>query len=307
MLNWLRFIAFVFMLSVTLSPHVLASFSQKLDLQTRVDKRSDRDVRYQYRARYYPEFSFDSEWSVHAFAVTGDDFGSSHNTFDDSQADYFYVRRLFARHQGDYGKTEMGVIPTYKGRVSSSGLSKDGWITGLRHVRQLNNSSQFEVVLGQLEGLDPAHALDPPDAIDYVEIEYSARMDKRSSYEFSLERMTQANFIRAEFRYKVQPEHTMFAEVVKRAENSQAKWVLGIEGEFALAQQQVEYFAHYSYVSPEFGLRAELTEDFLGDGHGMSSELSADIGQSGFGWFVRLDLVEGRSRVLAGLSWSFKS
>ncbi|WP_240612803.1 hypothetical protein [Alteromonas flava] len=286
---------------------VNASFSQKLDLQSRVDKRSDRAVRYQYRARYYPQFTFDNSWSAHAFAVTGDDFASSHNTVDDGAADYFYLRRLYLRHQASYGKTELGIIPTYKGRVSSSGLSKDGWIAGVRHVRQLDNSSQFEVVVGQLNELDPARAFNAPDKLDYVELEYSARMDKRSSYEFSLERMTEANFIRSEFRYKFAQEHTVFAEWVKRAENSQSKLVLGLEGNIVLGQQPIEYFAHYSYVSPEFGLRAELTEDFLGDGHGMSAELSADIGATDFAWFVRVDLVEGRSRLLAGMSWSFRS
>ena len=39
------------------------------------------------------------------------------------------------------GKTELGIIPTYKGRVSSTGLSKDGWITGIRHVRKLQNNT----------------------------------------------------------------------------------------------------------------------------------------------------------------------
>lgn len=41
------------------------------------------------------------------------------------------------RHTGSYGKTEFGVTPSYKGPVASSGLSKDRWIEGMRHVRHL--------------------------------------------------------------------------------------------------------------------------------------------------------------------------
>ena len=285
--------------------HVCADFSQKLDVQTRVDDRSNRDIRYQYRLRYYPQYNIDDEWSVNAFVVTGDDFASSHNTFDDGAADYFYIRRAFVRHVSDYGKTEFGIIPTFKGRVSSTGLSKDGWIQGVRHVRQVGQSNQLEVVIGKLDELDPAKALNVADTIDYVEIEYSARMGKRSSYEVSLERMTQANFVRFEFRYRLFEQHTVFNEWVKRAENSQSKVVVGVEGEWTVFDQPLEYFAYYSYVSDDFGLRAELTEDFLDVGNGFSSEISADFAQTDLSWFVRFDWVEEQSRWLAGLAWSW--
>lgn len=285
--------------------HAFASFSQKLDVQTRVDDRSNRDIRYQYRLRYYPQYSIDDEWSLNAFVVTGDDFASSHNTFDDGDADYLYIRRAFVRHASDYGKTELGIIPTFKGRVSSTGLSKDGWIQGVRHVRQIGQSNQLEVVIGKLDELDPAKALNIADTIDYVEVEYSARMGKRSSYEVSLERMTQANFIRVEFRYRLFEQHTVFNEWVKRAENSQSKVVVGVEGEWTVFDQPLEYFAYYSYVSDEFGLRAELTEDFLDVGNGFSSEISADFAQTDLSWFVRFDWVEEQSRWLAGLAWSW--
>lgn len=287
-----------------LSGHVYASFTQQLDLQFRFDDRSSRDVRYQYRARYYPEYTFNDKWSAHGFAVTGDDFSSSHNTIDDGSADHFYLRRLYARHSGAYGKTEVGYIPTYKGRISSTGLSKDGWIAGIRHVRQLRSNDQLEVVVGQLDNLDPSHALDSPNDINYVEIEYSARMDKRSSYEFSLERMTDGNFLRTEYRYRVTEEAIVFAEMVKRVDRSRTKVLFGLESPFKLGDYAFESFSYYSYVSEGFGQRADLIEDFLGSGHGISTEVSGDFVNSTFGWFVRFDLVETRSRLLAGITFS---
>ena len=282
----------------------MATFAQKLDLQFRFDDRSSRDIRYQYRARYYSQYSFENSWSVHGFAVTGDEYSSSHNTFDDGGADKFYLRRLFTRHTGDYGKTEIGYIPPFKGRVSSTGLSKDGWIAGVRHVRQLGDNNQIEVVVGQLDSFDPADALDAPDKIDYVEIEYSARMDERNSYEFSLERMTDGNFFRTEFRHKITSDTTIFAELVNRIDRSRSKIIFGLESPFSIAGYAVESFSYYAYVSENFGERADLTEDFLGAGHGFSSELSGGVGQTKFDWFIRYDVVESRSRVLAGVKWS---
>ena len=246
---------------------------------------------------------FNSTWSVNGFVVTGDSFGSSHNTIDDGKADDVYLRRVYLRHEGDYGKTEIGVIPTYKGRVSSSGLSKDGWIKGARHVRSLGND-KLEIVVGQLSSLDPANALHSPEKLDYLEIEYSANINESWSYEISGERMTKANFVRTELRYAMFDKSAVFAELVARVDNSKVKTVIGLDGEFTLQDYPIEYFAHYSYVSSNFGLRAELTEDFLGTGHGFSAELSGDIRDSKFAWFVRYDTVNSKNRILTGISWS---
>ncbi|OFA30421.1 hypothetical protein BAE46_11810 [Glaciecola punicea] len=279
------------------------SFSQKLDVQLRADDRSSREIRYQYRVRYRPQISFNDTWSVNAFAVTGDEFGSSHNTLNDSSADHLYVRRVFGRHQGDYGKTEFGIIPTYKGRVSSSGLSKYGWIKGVRHVRAIGDNN-LEIVVGQLTSLDPARALNAPDEFDYVEVEYSVQINDIWSYELSAERMKNENFLRTELRYQYNNNITLFGEVVGRLDSAKTKAVLGGEGEFSISEYSVEYFAHYSYVSENFGLRAELTEDFLGTGHGFSGELSGALASTQFDWFVRYDAVKDRTRLLAGLKWS---
>ncbi|WP_376918898.1 hypothetical protein [Agaribacter flavus] len=280
------------------------SLQHKLDVQIRADERSDKDLRYQYRIRYSPSLKFNQTWSTHGFAATGDDFSSSHNTFDDGSADRFYLRRLFLRHQGNYGKTELGVIPTFKGRVSSSGLSKDGWIQGIRHVRDTNSNAQLEIVVGQLNKLNPRQALDTPNDIDYVELEYSASINDLFSYEFSMERMTSLNYLRTELRYRTKKSQHVFAELVKRANTTKVKTVLGIEGEKAYRNRDYAYFAHYSYVSGEFGLRAELTEDFLGTGHGFSAKLESQFTSLPFDWFVRFDKVGENNRILGGIKWS---
>jgi hypothetical protein len=280
-----------------------AGFAQKLDVQLRADDQTSRHVRYQYRLRYYPQYSFSNTWSINGFAVTGDDYASSHNTVDDGSADYFYARRIYARHQSAYGKTELGIIPTYKDRVSSSGLSKDGWIKGVRHVRGLG-AGNFELVFGQLSSLNPADALNTPDELNYVEVEYSVRVDATWSYEVSAERMIDSNFVRTELRYNYSPAISYFGELVSRIDASKTKAVLGVEGELALKHYGMEYFVHYSYVSADFGLRAELTEDFLGTGDGFSAELEGDFTHTKLGWFLRYDAVRSRNRLLGGIKWS---
>lgn len=288
------------------------SFSQKLDIQLRYDERSNRPSREQYRLRYYPSVALTSAWSLNSFVVTGDDFSSSHNTFGSDNTDYLYVRRLYLRHENDYGKTELGVIPTYKGRVSSTGLSKDGWITGIRHVRQLANDTAIEVVTGQLAYADASEAFDIGGEDTYFEVEYSAKMGQRHSYEASFEKMLGGTFARGEYRFRVNEEDTAFVELVQRIDENAAKIVVGTSGEFAASafntSYPVEYFAYYSYINNNFGERAELIEDFLGTGHGGSLEFSGVLSEKhDVEWFVRADVVDSVSRLLAGVKLSFKS
>ena len=50
------------------------------------------------------------------------------------------------------------------------------------------------------------------------------------------------------------------------------------------------------------GSRAELTEDFLGYGHGFSSEIGGSaLFAEDAEWFIRLDVVDNVERVLTGL------
>ncbi|MCR9259102.1 MAG: hypothetical protein NXH95_05240 [Pseudomonadaceae bacterium] len=292
---------------VTVNTTITASafeFNQKLDLQIRADERSSNKIRYQYRARYYPSVTFTDALSVHAFAVTGDEFGSSHNTVNDGAADYLYIRRAYLRHEGNYGKTEAGVIPTYKGKVSSTGLSKDGWIQGIRFVRNMESNARLEMVVGQLESNDPADALGLPDEIDYLEMEYSADFNDETSFELSVEKMTQANFFRTELRHEFSAQYTGFAELVYRLDETARKVVIGIDTEFEMFGSATDVTALYAYVSDDFGERAELTEDFLGTGHGMTAELASGFGNSRWDWFVRYDGTEFRSRFIAGIKWS---
>lgn len=287
-------------------------FSQKLDIQLRYDNRSNRPSREQYRFRYYPSLSLSTTWSLHSFVVTGDGFSSSHNTIGSSNTDYLYARRLYARHESQYGKTEFGIIPTYKGRVSSTGLSKDGWITGFRHVRNLRNNSAIEVVVGQLANEQANHALDIGKGNsddNYYEIEYSARMGQRHSYEASVERVLRGDFLRAEYRFNYSNENTLFFENVQRIDSSANKFVAGTSGDFSGSRvglpHPIEYFAYYAYVDDGFGERVELTEDFLGTGHGGSVEFSSVLSkQHNTDWFVRVDTVGGVTRLLAGVKLS---
>ena len=137
----------------------------------------------------YPSIVFgdDKLGSFNIVAATGDNFSSSHNTIDDGNADSFYLRRAFLRHENDQGKTEIGILPTFKGRVSSTGLSKDGWVAGLRHVVNVSHG-KFEVVLGELTDTPASRALNASDEFNYIELEYSGSLNRQTSIEFSFER-----------------------------------------------------------------------------------------------------------------------
>lgn len=280
-------------------------FSHKLDVQVRSDSRSDRDHRSQYRLRYYPQLAVDKNWSFNSFVVTGDAFNSSHNSIFDGSSQRLYPRRLYMRHEDDSGKTEFGVIPTYKGRVSSTGLSKDGWISGIRQVFKRSNGGALEIVVGQLQEQDPGNALQLADNIDYFELEYSGRISEEAGFEVSLERMTGGNFLRSEYRYAWNSNHEVFIEWIQRLDKPRNKALGGFAGEVNLSGYPMSYFAYISHVDDELGFRAELTEDFLGYGRGFSGEIGG-----GFSvlpdteWFIRFDAVDSTERLLAGIKWS---
>ena len=282
-------------------------YDQTLDLQVRFDDRSGQSHRNQYRVRFYPSMYLDTEknWSVHAFGVTGDEFSSSHNTYDSDTTDYFYVRRAYLRHENGKGKTEVGIIPTYKGRVSATGLSKDGWIGGVRHVQRIGQTSALEVVVGELNEFDASKALFVPDEVDYIEVEFSARMGQRHSYELSAERITHGDYVRAEYRYQYSGDNTVFLEYVRRIDEQNDKFVVGVSGSLQ-TNNPLDYYLYYAYVSDNFGTRAELTEDFLGTGHGVSAEVSGKIPQfKNLKWFARVDSIDSNQRLLSGVALKF--
>ena len=280
------------------------TFSDRLDIQARYDARSNKNNRSQYRLRYYPSISMNTSWSLNSFVVTGDDFASSHNTLFDGESQPLHVRRLFVRHTTEWGKTEVGVIPTYKGHVSSTGLSKDGWIGGIRHVYTADADNSFEIVVGQLNNQDPAKALQLADDIDYVEFEYSGRASAQSTFEVSLERMTGGNFFRGEYRYAWRTDNEVFFEVIQRLDKARSKAVVGLSGGAA----NFGYHVYFSHVDDELGLRAELTEDFLGYGDGFSAEISSDLPWwQNTDWFVRLDVVDDVERLLSGIKVSLRN
>ncbi|MCC2607495.1 hypothetical protein [Planctobacterium marinum] len=276
----------------------------RLDFSTRADFRSDKVPRYQYRVRFYPQLSFNENWSVNAFAVTGDEFSSSYNTFGADENHRFYLRRFYLRHQSQYGKTELGSIPTYKGRVSSTGLSKDGWIAGIRHVRDVSAHNKVEIVVGELAHTQSPDAFHAINRIDYLEFELSARITDKLSYELGLERMLNENFLRAELRYQVAGEHIVAMELVDRTDNNHLKAVMILEGPMPIPNYQMDYFLYYSYVDASFGARAELTEDFVDFGHALTFELEGElIAQWGWDWFSKLELNEGQKRLQLGLKF----
>ncbi len=279
-------------------------YQQKLDVQVRYDNRSDRSNRSQFRLRFYPQLNLSDQWSLHSFVVTGDDFSSSHNTFGDEDSEQIAVRRIYLRRTHALGKTEFGVIPTYKGRVSATGMSKDGWFQGIRHVYEAKPGHKLELVAGAINSTDPNKALSLANNFNLFEFEYSATINEQFSMEFGAERIIEGNYLRSEVRFH-QSEQVWFAEFVRRVDDAENKLVLGLDSEFTLGQYPVEMYAYYAYVSADFGQRAELTEDYLGTGHGGSIEVSGALPMAQLDWFSRIDMVGNTRRVLIGLKRSF--
>lgn len=305
-----RISVFLAFFSCGLSANISAAqWGAKLDTSLRVDERSSADLRYQYRIRFYPHVYLDKHkrWSLNGFAVTGDGFSSSHNTIDDPQADYFYLRRMYLRYQQGDSKTELGIIPTYKGRVSSTGLSKDGFIAGLRQVYAMS-SGQLEFVLGDLNDTRASNALNSFDGINYAEVEYSAQINQRFSFEVSADRVLQSEFARTEIRFAQSPSTTYAVEVIQRLDQSAAKLVISLASELNLFNQTAQLFAYYSHVDKHFGPRAELTEDFLATGHGIALELESRLSNHiPLKWFSKFEAYEGSTRIQFGIKYSLAS
>jgi hypothetical protein len=306
-----RFTLIAFLLIIPMHPVFSAddNFEYKVQTQLRFDDRSNREHRFQYRVRAYSAFHIpNSKWSINAFGVTGNEFSSSYNTIDSDISNHFNLRHIYFKHTGALGsKTEIGVIPTYKGRVSSSGLAKDGWIKGARHVYAYSSKTKFEMVLGELEDDKAETALDAFKKLNYVELEMSSYINDVSSYEISLERMTQANFVRAEYRLFLAHSPIYSFELISRVSTSKTKVVIGIEDSLTLFAKDVAYYAYYSYVSDNFGARAELTEDFITTGHGLSIESDTVLFNSK-NWkaFARFDLFDQNSRFILGVGYTFE-
>ncbi|MFT2093033.1 hypothetical protein [Paraglaciecola sp. 2405UD69-4] len=291
--------------SLFLSSAYGAEFSGKLDTQVRLDERSNQDIRYQYRLRAYPSLLFGDAnvWSLNGFLATGDAFSSSHNTFNDSGNSDLYLRRLFVRYEQAQGKTEFGIIPTYKGRVSSTGLSKDGWIKGLRHVQNFAQG-QFELVLGELENTQASDAIHIGNHLNFFELEYSGKVYSDLSFEVSAEHVLGDGFLSGELRYQ-SDHHVIYAtELIHNLATNSAKLVASATVSINVLKQDLDVFTYYSYVSDRFGPRAELTEDFLATGHGVALEVESELQFVPLDWFVKLEAYKGNSRAQLGLKYS---
>ena len=286
-----------------LAKNAAGEFLYDGDISLRLDDSSNSSRREQYRVRFKPGFVFDEQWSMHAFVATGVSFSSAYNTF--GGRDELHVRRLFGRLTRGNNKLEFGAIPPYKGRVSSTGLSDEGWIRGVRGVVALGDD-RLEFVAGDLSDLRASNALSSPFDLNFYEVEYSGRVNDVVSYEFGGERMLDENYVRAEIRLTSQSDVAWSAEVVHGFDSNSAKSVLSVLAPFSFEHGELEWFTYYAYVPQEFGLRAILTEDFLGFGHAFGTVVgyqSKNLAR--IKWFAELESGESRTRAKVGVEIGF--
>ncbi|BFM08803.1 hypothetical protein [Halioxenophilus aromaticivorans] len=277
---------------------VTASLAAPLSVSLRYDWRESVGDRYQYRLRWYPSLALNEALSLHTFIASGDAFSSSYNTIDDSGADPIELRRAFVRYQYRRGKLEAGVIPPYKGRVSSTGLSKDGWLTGLRAVHQFSSKDQFEIVAGELSQPDNPGAFERLDNPNYWEAEYSSAVRHGVSFELAAEHMLGDDFVRGEVRKQLTPQWLASVESINKLGDT-TKWVLSAGRTYGATK----VFVYYSFVPQGFGQRAELTEDFVNYGHSWVLETDTKINQQ-LAWFTKFEHVKNNWRVQLGVSFS---
>lgn len=287
-------------LSLLIPCVAVAQFTHDTDVAVRLDDSSDRDVRGQYRLRIRPRIDFDDRWSLHAFVATGEEFESAYNTIDDSD-DQIHVRRLFARYELDTGsKLEVGVIPPFKGRVSSTGLSKEGWIRGGRGVWR-RSSGAIEFVFGSLDDLRASQALGADFDVDYYEFEYSAQANDAWSFEVGAERMFDSRFFRTELRFEPRGRASLAAELIHNVSENSSKLVLSGLRELRWLDRPVEWFSYYAYTGRDFGRRADLAEDFLEFGHAIATKLEGGFSGGRVGWFAEVEVYENRTRAKLGI------
>lgn len=280
-----------------------AEFQHEGDISVRYDDRSNRPSREQYRFRWEPEFRFGEHWSMHAFVATGAAFPSAYNTF--GERDDLNVRRFFGRWTHGDHKLEFGAIPPYKGRVSSTGLSDEGWIRGVRGVFAIGDD-RLEFAAGDLSDLRASNALSSPYDLNYYEVEYSGQLNELLSYEFGGERMFDENYVRTELRLTTRSDYVWSAEVVHGFKSGATKNVLSFLAPYTFRYGDLEWFTYYSYVPRDFGARAILTEDFLSFDHAFGTSLEyRDSRLERVKWFAEFESGDERDRIKLGFELDF--
>lgn len=291
-------------LSVVAVPSARAQFQLDGDVSLRYDDTNTRDERGQYRFRVESGYAFGDVVSLHTFITTGVGYSATFNTIDKND-DEIHVRRLFLKFENDRGKLEMGTIPTYKGRVSSTGLSANGWLKGLRGVLR-HRSGTWELVLGELGDRQAQRALSPAQELNYIELEYAKQLTGQWSYELGFEHMLDDEFFRAELRYEPEEDLVYSVDAIHNTSANAAKFVAGMERTFAIGSLPVDWYIYYAYAERGFGPRAELTEDFLDFGHALANEFSGSFADSKhLTWFVKTEVYESQIRGQLGVQFVF--
>ena len=300
--TWVRPLTLA-LLGLCVSAPSAAQFDYSGDLSIRVDERSDRSFRSQYRFRFKPEYDFGNGWSAHGFVATGDKFDSAYNTIDDSDDD-IYLRRLFARYERGDSKLEAGVIPPYKGRVSSTGLSKDGWIRGLRGVWG-RPRGDLEIVVGDLEDSRASRALTGDFEVNYIEVEYAGQLNDSWTFQIGGEELIDDNFVRGEIRYLAKNQAYWALEIIHNTSASDSQVILSTRRDIARPRGPIEWFMFYSYTGSDFGSRAELSEDFVDIGHSVVTKFKGGVfSLERLKWFADVEFYEETARLKAGFEFS---
>lgn len=293
----------LFITGLLFSTTIMAELENRGNIALRYDIRENISPRWQYQLRGYTKINFSKPWSLNSFVSSGCSFDSGYNEIYPENNDCLRVRRLYLKHKNDKGKLEIGVIPPYKGKVSSTGLAKDGWISGTRWVTN-TNVGQYEAVLGEVNNIDSPNAFQSISEFNYFEFEFSSVKFGSNSFEIATERILKENYIRGELRYFFNSGHQIAAELINTLGEDSYKSVLSHKTNLSLGNYPIELFSFFSYVDKNFGQRAELTEDFVNFGKSIVSEAEGRLFKT-LDWFLKLESGEIQSRAQIGFKNTF--
>jgi len=240
---------------------------------------------------------------------TGNGYTSPWNTVanfnnDESGNHQINVRQIYAQWEYERWRTQLGVIPPVKGKVSETSLDKDGWIRGGRLIMPVRRQGQFELVVGTLDSLDDPNAFQPWAKANYYEVEWTHDWSKGWRTELGGVRLDKDRILRGELRYTatIFGARTELAGEVLRNVQSRV-WA----HDWSIAQRlgSVTLMNEYAYVPKELGLLGALSNDFFTFGHlwvlGVKGPLSTE---GGLYWFGRNYLGEVRINFKLGVGYS---
>ena len=248
---------------------------------------------------------------IHGLAGTGGSYTSQWNTaydlIDQSPGtQQFHMRQIYLQNDLHGWRSQIGVIPPVKGKVSNTSLDRDGWIRGARIVAPIHDTGQFEVVFGAIDHLDDPNAFQAWEEWNYAEVEWTQHWTETLRIETSYVLLEEQSVLRGEVRGKWDTKLDVPMELSAEISNNLTESVWAYDLSARTTIRSVTMVLEVSHIPQNFGLLGELYNDFFTLGHLGMVALKGPIGsQNTLNWFVKGYAGESEIRGNAGLGYRF--